>query len=91
MSLSPPAIFQLAICRTSDRMEDMSVADIKQYLPVREVAKLLERDPRTVQRYVAKGYLKAERIAGRLVIDRSQLRSFRHPEPGNPLLRKRKS
>ena len=89
MSLIPPANLSLAMCRIRGIMEGMIVADITQYLPVREVAKLLKRNPRTIQRYVAKGYLKAEMIAGRLVIERSQLTSFRYPEPGNPLLKKR--
>jgi len=71
-------------------MEELHVADIKQYLPVREVARILNRNPRTIQRYVSQGYLRAEWIAGRLVISRHQLDTFRHPEPGNPLLKIRK-
>jgi len=71
-------------------MGDMSVADITQYLPVKEVARILRRTPRTIQRYVAKGYLRAEMIAGRLVIEQSQLDNFLPPEPGNPNLKRRK-
>lgn len=67
------------------------MADIKQYLPVREVAKILRRNPRTIQRYVAKGYLRAERIGGRLLIEKQQLVSFTYPEPGNPTLKRRNS
>ncbi len=67
----------------------MGVADIKSYIPVKEAARILSRDPRTVQRYVAKGYLHAERIAGRLLINRDELYHFTPPEPGNPLLKRR--
>lgn len=64
--------------------------DLSRYLPVRDVAKLLRRTPRTIHRYVARGYLKGEWIVGRIMIERGQLDGFVYPEPGNPLLKRRK-
>lgn len=66
------------------------MADLKEYVTIPQAAKILRRDQSTVNRYIKKGYLKAEFIAGRYLIDRSQLSGFVHPEPGNPTFKRRK-
>jgi excisionase family DNA binding protein len=68
----------------------MSMAELRDYLTIPQVAKLLRRDQATVNRYIKKGYLQAERIAGRYLIERSQLATFEHPQPGNPNLKRHK-
>ncbi len=66
----------------------MYVADLKDYLTIPQVARVLRRDQSTVNRYIKKGYLKAERLGGRYLIEKSQLASFVPPEPGNPSLKR---
>jgi len=67
------------------------VAELKDYLTVRQVARALKRDKSSVIRYIQKGYLRAERLAGRYLIERTQLMDFVPPRPGNPNFKKPKS
>ena len=68
----------------------MIVAELKEYLTIPQVARILRRDQSTVNRYIKKGYLRAERVAGRYLVERSQLSSFVLPQPGNPNFRRHK-
>jgi len=65
------------------------VAELKEYITIPQAAKILRRDQSTVNRYIKKGYLRAEVVAGRYLIERSQLSGFIHPEPGNPAFKRR--
>jgi len=68
----------------------MVVADINDYMTVSQAARALGRHERIVRRYIALGYLPAERVGKTYLIERRKISEFVPPLPGNPAFRRRK-
>jgi excisionase family DNA binding protein len=55
-----------------------------QFISVREAARLLGVEPRSITRYCASGRLKAARMLGRWIIPDDALAAFERPPNGRP-------
>ena len=68
----------------------MSVAELQDYLLLKEAAELIGRSRRQVAQYVQDGRLPAVFRGGRYFVLRSHAASFSPPPRGNPNFRRRK-
>ena len=51
------------------------------YYSAAEVAASVRRSERTIQRWIARGLLRARRIAGRVVVERAEVERLLHGTP----------